>query len=66
MGNLRVRLTERDPSTGRYVKHSVMKFDELREEILSANRIFFFTPMIGYYRRKTLEVIIETLKRMSA
>lgn len=65
MGNLRVRLTERDSETGRYVRHNVMKFDELRREILRANRRFFFTPMIGYYRRKALEVVIGTLKRMA-
>ena len=63
--NLRVRLTERDPKTGMYVKHNVMKFGELRIEILRANRSYFFTPLVGYWRRKTLGLIIKTLKRMS-
>ena len=63
--NLRVRLTERDRETGQYKKHSVMKFDELHNELLRANRSYFFTPLAGYWRRKTLALIVKTLKRMS-
>lgn len=64
--NLRVRLTERNPRTGQYVRHNIMKFDQLRDEILRANRSYFFMrPVIGLWRRKTLEIIMETIKRLA-
>jgi hypothetical protein len=65
MSNLRVRVTERDQKTGRYVKHNVMLFKELKDEVMKRNRSYFWLPVWGYYRRKTLHLIIETLRRMT-
>jgi hypothetical protein len=64
MSNLRVRVTERDEK-GRYRKHNVMLFKELKDEVIKRNRSYFWMPVWGYYRRKTLHLIIETLRRMT-
>lgn len=64
MANTRIRITRRDDK-GRYVSHNIKTFKEIRNELLRANRVYFFTPLVGYWRRKTLDVIVRTLQRMA-
>ena len=64
MSIVRIRITKVDDK-GRYVSHNVKHFEELENRLLRENRPFFFTPLIGYYRRKTLRFVINAMRKMT-
>lgn len=64
MAEIKLRVTRKD-AKGRYVSHNVKDFREVEKEILRKNRSYFFTPLIGYWRRKTLRRVMDELKNMA-